>query len=294
MKHLKTGALVVISVLFLMVASLYSAQSAKAIMLKYDEVSRDSYSSSIAKTKLSTCKYKIKNNRMQCGERPRVTILENISKDYGKHKRDTRAVAIVLEPISDKGIGVLTYEYYDSDKENDLWMYFSALGKVKRLISNSEDSGSGSFFGSEFTAEDMQSRKVEEYTYRIIKEVTYNKREAWVVESIPTAKKAKKTQYSKTLSWIDKERFITLKQEYFNRHGKVFKKRTYKKIERIDNVWVARLVIMNNIDTRRVSHLELSSVAFNIPVSDDFLTQRALTDFAFRERNLAKYRKYFN
>lgn len=78
----------------------------------------------------------------------------------------------------------------------------------------------------------------------------------------------------------------------YDRHGKLYKQLTMRNIERINNVWVARKVTMNNLFTRRVTNMDLISVAYNMEVPDEFLTQRTLTDFAFRERNLAKLRTY--
>ncbi len=57
-------------------------------------------------------------------------------------------------------------------------------------------------------------------------------------------------------------------------------------------VWVAKKMTMNNLVTNRVTHMSLYSVAFNIDIPGEFLTQRTLTDFAFRERELAKLRRH--
>lgn len=269
------------------------ALTARQIVEKVDEVSRESFTSSVQKMKLSTCKYLVKNRRMRCTEKPRIKVIESIQKDAGEDNRDSRSVSIILEPVSDRGIGMLSYDYDDPDRDADTWLYLSALGKVKRMISSSEDSDeSGSFFGTEFSIEDMEANKIDDYTYRILKEGTYRKRPVWVIESVPTPKRARKTRYGKSVSWVDKERFITLKVNLYNRHGKLYKQLTMRNIEKIDNVWVARRMMMNNLLTRRVTNMELLSVAFNMEVPDAFLTQRTLTDFAFRERNLVKLRQH--
>ncbi len=274
-------------------ASPIMAITGRDIMIKVDKVSKESSRSAVQKMKLSTCKYGKKGKKIRCVEKPRVKLMESVQKDTGKNGLDTRSISIILEPIGEKGIGMLTYDYDDSDKDADTWLYLSALGKVKRMISSSEDNDeSGSFFGSEFSVEDMEAPKIDDYTYKILKETTYAKRPAWVIESIPTAKRARKTKYSKSVSWIDKERFISLKINLYNRRGKPYKKLTMQDIKLIDNVWVSRKMSMNNLITKRLTRLSLTSVAFNMDVPDEFLTQRTLTDFAFRERELKKLRKY--
>jgi hypothetical protein len=268
-------------------------QSARDIMVKVDKVSRESSTSAVQKMKLSTCKYGVVGKKMRCVEQPRVKVMESVQKDAGIDGKDTRSISIILEPIGEKGIGMLTYDYDAPEKDADTWLYLSALGKVKRMISSSEDSDeSGSFFGTEFSIEDMEQSKVDDYTYKLVKESTYVGRPTWIIESKPKAKRAKKSKYGKSISWIDQERYLVLKVNLYNRHGKPYKQLTMRNIKKIDGVWIARNLTMNNRITRRVTNMDLISVAFNMAVPEDFLTQRTLTDFAFRERELANLRKY--
>ena len=51
-----------------------------------------------------------------------------------------------------------------------------------------------------------------------------------------------------------------------------------------------RLVTMNNVQADRVSMLDRESIAFDWDIPDEFLTQRTLTDQAFRERYLTQFR----
>ncbi|NOU17194.1 MAG: outer membrane lipoprotein-sorting protein [Bacteroidales bacterium] len=293
MKHFKSAILMVLPALFFMLPSLILAQSALDIVIKCDKVFYESSNSSIAKIKLSIGKYIIKEREMRFSGEPRIKILEYVSKDYGENKRDSRSLANMLEPISDKGIGMLTYEYDASNKDNDTWLYLPSFGKVKRMISSSEGSDeSGSFFGSEFSIEDTQHRKIKDFTYKILEETIYNNRSVWIIESIPTQEKALKTKYGKIVSWVDKERFIIIKENLYDRNRNLYKQETFDDIEQIDNVWLARKITMNNLFTHRVSIMEMVAVAYNMKIPDEFLTQRSLTDFAYRERNLKEIRAY--
>ncbi len=286
--------LAALSICFSLKSYALSAQSAKDIIVQFDEQNRKSYNTEAVKIKLSTCKYTVAQGSMRCTDDARNVIYENILKRCGDNNRDTRAVAVVLEPISDKGIGMLNYLYDDPSKDNDNWLYLSALGKVKRIVSSGDDNDeSGSLFGSEFSvdeSESIETRKIDEYTYKIIGEEAYDQKLAWVIETVPTSEKTKKSRYSKFVSWIDKERYVLLKENLYDRNGKLYKQRSMRNIVKIDNVWIAKKVTMNNLSTRRATNMELISVAFNMDVSDEFLTQRTLTDFAFREKTLAKIR----
>ena len=270
-----------------------SAQSAKDIMIKYDEVSKEASSSLIQQMKLTTCKYTVKQGKMSAAEKPRINTLEIVAKDDGVDNKDSRSVSMVAEPIRDKGISMLTYTYEALGKDDDNWLYLPALGKVKRMVSTSENSDeSGSFFGTEFSIEDVGSRKIEDYTYKLIEEKAYTNRPVWVLELIPTPERTKKSEYSKVMLWIDKERYVVLRQDLYDRNGNLFKRLTASNIEQINNTWVARKAEMNNLLTRRVTIMELTAIAYDIEVPDQFLTQRTLTDFAYRERTLDELRTH--
>ncbi len=267
-----------------------SAQSPKDIMIKVKKVTKESFNTSIQRIKLSTCKYTVSDKRIVCTEEPRNKLLESVAKNYGDNKQDSRSVSIIIEPKKEKGVGMLTYEYGEPGKDNDSWIYLPELSKVKRLASSADNNdSSGSFFGSEFSLEDMEDLKINEYTFKILSEEKYKGRDAWVIEYTPNAERAKKSKYSKTISWIDKERYISLKKNIYV-HGEPFKQLTMSDIEKIDDVWIAKKLTMNNLSTRTLSIMNMVSVAFDQEISDEFLTTRTLEDFTFRERNLGKFR----
>jgi hypothetical protein len=290
---IKITKMMLAPILFLAISFNLSAQSARDIMVEYDKVSKDAFFSLIQKMKLSTCKYTVQQGKMSAAEKPRICVLEIVTKDDDIDNRDSRSVSIVNEPVRDKGIGMLTYAYAAPDKDDDNWLYLSALGKVKRLVSSSESSDeSGSFFGTEFSVEDIASRKIEDYTYKLVEQVTYANRPVWILELVPTPERTKKSKYSKVMLWIDKERYVILKQDLYDRNGTLFKRLTASNVEQINNVWVARKAEMNNLLTRRVTLMELTAIAYNVDVPKEFLTQRTLTDFAYRDKTLATLRTH--
>lgn len=273
-----------------------NAVTPRQVAEKFDHVLRKSHKTVVTKFRLSTCRYAAAGEGVRCAEKPRVSVLENVLKFYGD---DIRSAAIVLEPARDKGIGTLNYEYYDVRKDNAAWIYLSALGKVKRIISNSESDDSGSFFGSEFYIEDLDYRKLNDYSYKLLREENVRvhekagptNRPAWVLEWTPTAERARKSKYGRVVTWIDRERHILLREQYFNHDGQLFKERTIRSLELIDKHWMPRQIMMNNLQTKRVSTIDRELIVFDRDVQDEFLTQRVLTDQAFRERHLGELRK---
>lgn len=277
--------------LILFLSNFSHAQDARDIMQKV--IDRNDGTTEISRVKLSTCRVVKKGKKYICAESPRVKVLDMVRKDYGPNEKDHKTVSIIIAPTSEKGIGFLQYDYDQRDKDADQWLYLSALGKVKRIVSGNENEPkTGSFFGTEFSYEDMESIHLEDYSYKILGSETYHNRPCWVIESVPGKKRAKKSNYSRFMDWIDKKRFIALKSILFNRQGKKIKKIYSKNIERIDNILVARKTLVFNLETSRRTFLTYEKIAFNKKVSDNFLTQRTLTDSVFRESTLKKYQTY--
>jgi hypothetical protein len=268
-------------------------QSADQIMEKVDHAVRKAFTTQLSSVKITTCKYTIRNGKVSCTDKPRVVVASNAKKNAildGSY--NAQSLAVVEEPLSDKGLGLLVYEYGERGRDNDNWLYLPALGKINRVIANDDEAGS--VFGSEFSVENTQNpeaRKLYEYTYQILEEATYQERPAWVIEMTPKPEKARKTSYAKVVAWIDKQTYIALKEDLY-RNGRIHKQRTQTNIKPIDDVYVATKVVMNNLETQRLSQMDKMSMAHDKEIPDDFLTQRALTDFAFRERNLARFRTF--
>jgi len=280
-----------VTTLFILFTNLSNAQDAREIMHKV--IDRNDGTTEISRVRLSTCRVVKKGKKYVCADSPRVKVLDMARKDYGPNEKDHKSVSIIIDPASEKGIGFLQYDYEQRDKDTDQWLYLSALGKVKRIVSGNENEPkTGSFFGTEFSYEDMESIHLDDYSYKILGSETYRKRPCWVIESLPGKKRAQKSNYSKFMDWIDKKRYIALKSILFNRQGKRVKKIYNSNIEIVDNILVPRKMLVFNLETKRRTYLTYEKVAFNKPVSDAFLTQRTLTDSVFRESTLKQYQTY--
>ncbi len=104
--------------------------SPREIMERLDDNRRATSNSALSRMQLSTCKFGVRDGKITCAERPRVKSLESVGKGYGPELKDTRSVAILLEPAAERGIGMLSYNYDDGARDNETWLYLSALGRV--------------------------------------------------------------------------------------------------------------------------------------------------------------------
>ena len=284
--------------LFITLTSVASvqAQSAKEIMIIVDERTRQQNDSSFTILRISTCKYGLKGSKVKCTKKPVIKKLESASITVGQNRKDTQSILFVREPKSERGVGMLSHTYDDPGKDNETWLYLSALGKVKRMVASNSDDDSEpvSLFGSEFTTEDQETGKIDEYRYKLLDTVTYKGRKAYVIEQVPNANRARKSRYSKSVVWIDKERFVMLKAALYDKKGRKTRRMFSNKIEKINGIYLARSVTLMNLVEGRLSNMALLSIDFGVDIDPSLLTKRALTDTAFREKHLKSFRAQAN
>lgn len=262
------------------------------IMQQVDDNQRASSDSAFNRMQLSTCRFGVSDGRITCAERARVKLLESVGKNYGLNLKDSKGVTLILEPADERGIGMLSYTYDDPQRDNETWLYLSALGRVKRIASGNSDDNTepASLFGSEFTTEDTDTGKLDEYAITILQESNEAGREVWLIEMVPNAERARKTRYARTVNYVDKERFVVIRADMYDRNDSEVKRMLASRVEQVNGIWLARSITMMNLVSNRLSNMAFLEINTGVAVSDEFLTQRTLTDVAFRETELEKLR----
>ena len=288
-----------LTALFLGIGTLYSCAqeiSGLEIMQLVEDAQRRTNDSSFNRMQLSSCKFGVTDGRITCAERPRVKSLESVSKNYGAELKDTKSVTITLEPAAERGIGMLSYAYDEAGRDNETWLYLSTLGRVKRIAAGDtdEETEPASLFGSEFTTEDTDTGKLEEYSFNILEETTTSGREVWKLEMVPNEERARKTRYSRQVHYVDKERLVTLRSEMYDRYDKEIKRLMASRVELVNDVWMSRSLTMMNLVTNRLSNMAFVEIYTDLTIDDEFLTQRTLTDAAYRETELESLRAQLN
>ena len=284
-----------LAALFLAAPKMSLAQDALEIMTKVDDATNHSYSSSVREIKYSTCRYNIRGGKLSCAEKPRIVMIESFSKTRrppGKRDLDFKALDVIIQPVSDKNTAMLSWGYAEEEKASDFWIYLPVLSKVKRIVSVADSGESGAVFGSELSAEDADVRKLGDYTYKMLGEETYRGRPVWKIEMNPTASRLKRSFYGRIVAYVDKERFIVLKEDLYDRTGRHYKQYTVQDVKQFGKVWLVTDAAMNNLTKRRITTWDHPRLVLNVDIDEEFLTERSLTDFAYRERNMQQYRKY--
>ena len=159
---------------------------------------------------------------------------------------------------------------YEENKEDDQWIYLPALGKVKRI---SSDSKSDYFMGSDFTYDDLGERNLEDDNHKLLRTDTLDGEEVYVVESIP---KDEDYMYSKTITWVSKDKWIGLKKEFYDKdedHLKTLKVNEYQEIDGIITVTESE---MHNIQKDHRTQLKLDEVKYNSGIDENIFSERQM------------------
>jgi outer membrane lipoprotein-sorting protein len=197
----------------------------------------------------------------------RVREIKQFGKDYGKEEK---SIMFFISPADVRNTSFMNWSYDAEGKDDDQWIYLPALKKVKRI---SSDSKSDYFMGSDFTYDDLGDRHPSEDTHKLIREENLDGEDCYVVESIS---KEEDYMYSKTLTWVIKDKWIGLKKEFYDEDGDHLKTLSVGKFEKIDGYWTILNSNMHNIQKDHKTVMELSGVKINTGIEDGKFTERIM------------------
>ncbi len=197
----------------------------------------------------------------------RVREIKQFSKDYGKEEK---SIMFFLSPADVRNTSFMNWSYDDAGRDDDQWIYLPALKKVKRI---SSDSKSDYFMGSDFTYDDLGDRHPSEDTHKLLREEKLNGEECYVVESVP---KEKGYMYSKTVTWVIKDKWIGMKKEFYDQDGDHLKTLSVERYDKIDGYWVILHSEMHNVQKDHRTIMNLKNVEINIGIDDGMFTERMM------------------
>ena len=83
---------------------------------------------------------------------------------------------------------------------------------------------------------------------------------------------------------LDKE--IVVKAKMYDKRGAEIRRLLVGKIEKLNDIWLARSTTILNLNAKRLSNMMLVSINFGMEINSDLLSKRSLTDKAFRKKHL--------
>ncbi len=176
-----------------------------------------------------------------------------------------------ISPLDVKGTKFLSHEKIN--KNNNQWLYLPALKRIKRINSKSK---SGSFMGSEFSYEDISSREISKYKYsKKAKELKVNGVDCFVYERYP---KDKNSGYSKQVIYVDKNKFITIKAEFYDKKKELLKTGIYENYKKIGKIYRVGKITTTNHQNNKATTIEYLKDEINLNLSEKLFSKRYLKD----------------
>jgi hypothetical protein len=205
----------------------------------------------------------------------RYRNLINYSREYDKLKK---TLMVFKKPADIRNTAYLTYDWHNDKQDDDIWLYLSALKKVKRIASNDK---SKSFMGTEFSYYDINGIAVDNWNFEYAKEKDgiVNGNDVWIVIGTPKEnnkeKEIKESGYSKIKAWIRKDNYIMVKAKYWKNKGNIIKYMEAKDIKKINEIWTSHEMTMVTTKKGKIKHstvLKKNSVEYNKKIDDQIFT----------------------
>jgi hypothetical protein len=252
----------ILLLLTLTLSSLFALSGVEIAQKVHDRDDGDNVTSDMKMILIDKNKYK------------RVRELKSFSKDKGE---DTLKLLFFLSPADVKNTGFLTYDYEDSNKDDDQWLYLPELQKVKRIASSDKSS---SFMGSDFSYSDMTKKNVQDYTYKIMKEPTVRGHKTWQMLVTPkTQKTINETGYTKSIMFVRQDNFVVIQSLNYIKLGKKLKYMMVTGLEKIDGIWSVtkmQAITKKGKKTLHKTILEFSDIKYNQNLKESFFKTRTL------------------
>ncbi|MBN2414086.1 outer membrane lipoprotein-sorting protein [candidate division KSB1 bacterium] len=171
-----------------------------------------------------------------------------------------------LSPAREKGTKMLKLQ-------DQLWTYSPQTDRTIRIAGHMLRQ---SVMGSDLSYEDYTEdpKLVNLYNAEIIAEEMFNQRACWVLKL--EAQKSDITYHSRKI-WVDKERYIPLKEERFAKSGKLLKSLVINKVEWMSDRWVpVEMLFKDQLQQGKGTEFIVESIEFNVNIPDYVFTRAAL------------------
>lgn len=149
---------------------------------------------------------------------------------------DQKSFTEYLSPVREKGTKMLKLE-------EKLWIYSPGSD---RTILISGHMLRQSLMGSDLSYEDMMDNAelLEDYDAGVVGSETISDRDCWIVE---LQAKTAKVNYQVRKIWVDKVRYIPLREELYAKSGKLLKRMELSDITKIGNRWYPMKMVFKDM-----------------------------------------------
>lgn len=179
---------------------------------------------------------------------------------------DDKSYTEYLSPSREKGTKMLKLE-------EQLWIFSPS---TDRTIQISGHMLRQSMMGSDLSYEDMMDdpNLRSKYDAKVTGSEVYNEADCWVLELIANSQDV---TYHKRKMWVDKSRYVPLKEELYAKSGTLLKKTELLDIKRIGNRWYpGKIIFKDMLKKGKGTEFIVDEIEFNVKVPEHLLSKAAL------------------
>jgi hypothetical protein len=195
-------------------------------------------------------------------------LIDQYSKDDAQGRG--RSVIVFQQPQAVAGTRFLSLE--SGGNNNDQWIYLPALNRVRRIAASE---GSSSFMGTDFSYDDIASanRDANLDNHTLAREETLNGKACYVIESKP---KDGSYQYSRMVSWIDKDTLISYKLELYDKRNALVKRVEMQDIKDFQGRLTPAKTVMTTVGAGTFTTIYITILKYDDPIPESVFTPRFL------------------
>jgi len=191
-----------------------------------------------------------------------------------------KSVMSFRTPKDVAGVSYLSWEYPDNPdgttKDSDSWLYMPAMKKVRRIAGSGKNDD---FMGTDFTYEDIGERSLTKDTFAMLGEESVSGKSCWKIE----AKAKDKTEKNpRRILYVEKENYLVLKKEYFDRQNNLQRVMDVQKVEKVDGFWTYEKMFIKNVQSNHSTLFEMKEINFAWKTDTSLFTVNALERQAIR------------
>jgi hypothetical protein len=263
---------VILSVILVVVlASLLVAQAASA-QEQYDADDIVEQVNAVDDGEFVTRKLKMTLVDRRGKERERETVIYR--KYYGE---EMRTAVFYLSPANIRDTAFLIWDYPESDKEDDQWLYLPAMRKVRRI--SAADRGDY-FLGTDFTYEDIKldgKLEPDDNNFSLLVEEIQEDKPYYRITGTPkNAAIASDLGYARMEALVDASNWMVVREEFWDLKEKPLKTLEVSDIVQVDGIWTRRNLFVTNHQTGHQTRFIFTDVDYTTPVDDSLFSKRAL------------------
>ncbi|MEO0582302.1 MAG: outer membrane lipoprotein-sorting protein [Bacteroidota bacterium] len=178
-------------------------------------------------------------------------------------KGEDYSLILITGPARDKGSTTLK-------REKEMWNW---VPRIERTIKLPPSMMSQSWMGSDFTNDDLvrEVSLVTDYTHKMLGTEELEGRTCWKIQLIPKEDAA--VVWGRVVMYIDQKDYLQLKTEFYDEEDFMVSMMKASQVEQMGGRPVAKkMELINQEEEGHKTVLEYQSLAFDIPIKEDFFS----------------------